>query len=363
MIFLALRCDSLTVTGNTRPTLYKPSSTDEFVLPQDGDILEYITLDPAFLLADKVCGFPIYLYHPGRDRFVLFKSDGTKISQDTLEILSKGGRRPVFVPRANSYELNHYLSENLTKIVEDPNVQVEEKTQKFHTMAQMVMKSLFESPPDMDSFLVTSKNVSDSIAMLLTTEPQAILLLNNLRSYDYYTYSHSMNVCVLSVGLFQEIQKKCTPDHVRDLSRGVLLHDIGKCDIPTELTNKRGPLSEAEWEIMRSHTTKGFQRLMDDSEMTDDTRYVALYHHEAVDGSGYPTGKKNDQLPLTSRICKVVDVYDALTSKRSYKDGMTPFEALQIMTKEMKSKLDQDILKEFVLFLQKMGKLRVRRAG
>ncbi len=344
-------------------TLFKPSSSDEFILPQSVEASKYIPLDTQYLVADKACGFPIYLFHPGRSRFVLFKSEGTKINQETLDILSKGGRRPVFVPRNNSYELNQYLSENLSKIVENPELEIEEKTQKFHTMALTVMQSLFESPPDMDTFLVTSKNVSDSIATLLTSEPQSFLLLNNLRSYDYYTYSHSMNVCVLSVGLFQEIQKKSTPEEIQDLSRGVLLHDIGKCDIPPELTNKKGPLNEAEWEIMRSHTTKGFERLLDDSDMTDETRHVALYHHEAVDGTGYPTGRKKETIPLTSRICKVVDVYDALTSRRSYKDGMTPFQALQIMTEEMKSKLDQGILKEFILFLQKMGKLRVRKVG
>ncbi len=353
----------MTPKGQTKPTLYKPLKTDEFILPHGGEASNYIPLDPQYLKADKVCGFPIYLYHPGRNRFVLFKSGDSQINQETWDILSKGGRRPVFVPVNNSFKLNQYLSENLTQIVEDPQLPIEEKTQKFHTMAQVVMKSLFESPPDMNSFLVTAKNVSDSVANLITAEPQSIMLLNNLRSYDYYTYSHSMNVCVLSVGLFQEIQKEINPDRIQDLTRGVLLHDIGKCDIPNELTNKRGPLTESEWEIMRLHTVKGHERLQDDSQLTDDSRFVALYHHEALDGSGYPAGIKKEQIPLTSRICKVVDVYDALTSQRSYKDRIPPFEALKIIEKEMKCKVDRDILKEFVLFLQKMGKLRVRQAS
>jgi len=318
-------------------------------------------LDPKLLRADKACDFPIYVFPPDRDHFILFKAEHLPIRQDQLDLLTQEGRRPVFIPRKNSYELNQYLSENLIQLIEEPNMPLVEKTQKFHAMASTVMKSLFESPPDIKTFVKSAKNVSDSIAALIIAEPQAILQLNRLRSYDYYTYSHSMNVTVLSVGLFQEIHKEHGPEQIRDLTRGVLLHDIGKCDIPTELTNKPGPLSNAEWFIMRSHTVKGHERLLDDTDLSVDSRYVALYHHEALDGSGYPTGIKKEEIPLTSRICKVVDVYDALTSRRPYKDGMPPFDALQLMTKEMSNKVDLDILKEFILFLEKMGKLTVRR--
>lgn len=343
-------------------TLYVPSAHDEFQMPDSPEAYKYIPLDPKYLHPSGACEFSIYVYHPGRNRFVMFKKEDASIQKDQIDTLTKGGRQPIFVPHEYSYQLNEYLSENLSEIVDDPNLPLEEKTEKFHTMATSVMKGLFENPPDNETFVRTAKNVSDATSELIVHGPKAISQLNALRSYDYYTYSHSMNVTVLSLGLYQELVPNATMEQIKDLTRGVLLHDIGKRDVPTELTNKRGPLTESEWDVMRSHTTKGYERLDSDKDLSDDSRYVSLYHHEAVDGTGYPTKIKISEIPFTSRVCKVCDVYDALTSRRSYKNGMKPFETLQIMQQEMKTKIDQDILKQFIMFLQKMGKLNVRKA-
>ncbi|MEW6236797.1 MAG: HD-GYP domain-containing protein [Candidatus Omnitrophota bacterium] len=336
---------------------YSPSDADEFPLPSTPESHLYIPVDPGFLSVDKMASFPIYVYHPGRERFVLFKNEESAIKQEQLAMLSKGGRKPVFVPKTSSYELNEYLSQDLSAIVDDPNLPVKEKTQKFHAIASTVMQSLFDSPPDMKMFVATAKNISDSMARLVVGDSKSILELNLLRSYDYYTYSHSMNVCVLSLGLYMDLTPGAASADLHDLSRGLLLHDVGKCDIPNELTNKRGPLNKDEWEVMRSHPVKGFDRLEADDSLSSESRLISLHHHESADGSGYPAKMKHEQIPLTTRICKVVDVYDALTSRRSYKDGMPPFNALNLMMKEMKREFDQDILKAFILFLRKMGKL------
>lgn len=341
-----------------KQTFYQSFDTDEFPLPQTPDSNDFIPLDPGLVTPNKVADFPIFVFIPQKQRFVLFKSESASIKEEQLQYLSKGGRKPVFVPKENVHELNHFLSEDLNQIVNDPELPVAEKSQKFHNMANVVMKSLFESPPDMSRFLETAENVSNSLASLVQTDSRSILELYQLRSYDYYTYSHSMNVCVLCMGLFMDMFSNPSPEELEDLSRGVLLHDIGKCDIPTELTNKKGPLNEHEWAIMRSHTEKGFKRLRKDEDLTKDSRLISLYHHEATDGTGYPHGIEVKEIPFTSRLCKVVDVFDALTSKRSYKNGMTPYQALELMTVEMKNKIDQDLLKQFILFLDKMGKLR-----
>lgn len=317
----------------------------------------YIALEPDYLYPDKACDFPIYLYNEKHKRYVLYKSEDAPIQQDQLDALSHEGTRAVYVPQTYSFQVNRFIAENLTGIVENPHLPLEQKTEKFHAIASTVMKSLFESPPDKKKFVETSKQVGDSLAALIVQGPEAVYHLNQLRSYDYYTYSHSMNVCAISVGLYCYLHPGAAKEKIMDLTRGVLLHDIGKCDIPPELTNKPGPLTDEEWEIMRSHTVKGFESLEVDSNLSEDSRLVALYHHETMDGNGYPEKLKGDQIPLTSRICKVVDIYDALTSRRSYKDGQSPFEALAWMRGSMKLKVDQDILKELILFLKEMGKL------
>lgn len=352
--------------GKHKPPPVPQRYLDSVIASQDGLNLppreiyqDYIVLDPRFLYSNQVTHFPLYLYDDQSRQFTLFKEEDDPIQQEKLDELMKGGRRPVFISKKNAAQFTQFLSEGLTQIVDDRLLSVEEKTNRFSTLATSVMQSLFESPPDGEEFIATAKNVSDALAQLICTEPSSIAQLNGLRSYDYNTYSHSLNVCVLGIGLFQQIEFNAPHFRIQDLTRGLLLHDIGKCDIPHELTNKPGALSEEEWQIMRTHPRKGYERLESDRGLSPDAHQVALFHHEAVDGSGYPQGLTQDSIPFTSRLCKVVDVYDALTSNRSYKSRLSPFDSLQLMMGSMQKQIDMDILKRFMLFLHSMGKIQL----
>lgn len=337
------------------------TAADLSVIPKNEESFNYISLDPRYLRPDIPLEFPIYIFHREDNKYLLLKQKGLPIDHDRLELLTKDNIKPVYVHRDDINTLNQYLSTSLSTLLEDSSLPLEEKTEKFQAIATMAMKGLFESPPDMPTFISTAKNVSDSVSKLIVTEPKAVMHLNRLRTYDYYTYSHSLNVTVLSVALFNDMNPGISTQKIEDLTRGVLLHDIGKCDIPNEILNKCGPLNEQEWDIMKTHTTNGYERLKEDKALSEDSRQVALFHHEAIDGTGYPLKLSGTNIPFTSRICKVVDVYDALSSKRSYKSRMIPFNALQVMTKEMNTKLDKVIMRQLILFLEKMNKLNVRR--
>ncbi len=318
---------------------------------------DYISIETKYFNAGQVTDFPLYLYVPGKHQYVLFKGASSPIKQEQMDQLHESGRERLFVPKTNAKELTQFLSGNLSQIIDNPSLPIEEKTKQFHTLASSVMQDLFETSPDSPEFFSTAQNVSDSMANLISSEPKAISELYRLRQYDYYTFSHCMNVCVIGVGLYQKIQSEVPFVQRHDLTRGLLLHDIGKCDIPNEIINKNGKLSDEEWAIMKSHPEKGFDLLAADKELSEDSRSVALHHHEAFDGSGYPHGLKDFKIPMTSRICKIVDVFDALTTKRSYKPAMPAFEALNFMIKKMKGQLDKEILQKFVLFLQHIGQL------
>lgn len=317
----------------------------------------YICIETKHFKAGDATEFPLYIHNPSNNQFVLFKNENSQIRQAQLDQLHESGRLKLFVPKENAKQLAHFLSGNLSQIVDNPSLPVEEKTRQFHTLASTVMQDLFATSPDSPEFFSTAQNVSDSMANLISGEPKAIAELYRLRQYDYYTFSHSMNVCVFGIGLYQKIKSDIPLVRIQDLTRGLLLHDIGKCNIPSEIINKNGKLTEEEWTIMRSHPQIGYDLLAADEALSADSRSVALHHHEALDGSGYPSGLKGDQIPLTSRICKIVDVFDALTSKRSYKPAMPAFEALNLMIKKMMNQLDQAILQKLILFLHHIGQL------
>jgi diguanylate cyclase (GGDEF)-like protein/putative nucleotidyltransferase with HDIG domain len=115
---------------------------------------------------------------------------------------------------------------------------------------------------------------------------------------------------------------------------GALLHDVGKIVIPAEVLNKPGRLDEAEWEAMRSHTTAGAAMLAD-IDFPWDVRPMIVSHHERWDGSGYPHGLAGEAIPVVARMLTVADVYDALTSVRSYKRALTHEEAMAIMRSDV----------------------------
>ncbi|OGP18717.1 MAG: hypothetical protein A2054_09895 [Deltaproteobacteria bacterium GWA2_55_10] len=126
------------------------------------------------------------------------------------------------------------------------------------------------------------------------------------------------------------------------------MHDVGKIGIPDSILLKPGSLTDAEFEIMRTHTTIGAEILKDsDSEILDTAREIALTHHERWDGEGYPRGLKGEEIPLSGRIVNVVDIYDAIRSPRPYKEGLDHETACKIILGHPE-RFDPVILKAFV---------------
>jgi len=144
-------------------------------------------------------------------------------------------------------------------------------------------------------------------------------------------------------------------DELEHFGYSSMLHDVGKVGIPDSILKKPGPLDEAEWAIMRTHTTKGSE-LLGDREFFKVAREIAQHHHERVDGKGYPDGLEGDTIPLSARIAAVVDVFDALTSKRCYKEAWTIDQALDELNRMSEGHLDAQLV-EKMCALQRGGQL------
>jgi putative nucleotidyltransferase with HDIG domain len=159
--------------------------------------------------------------------------------------------------------------------------------------------------------------------------PDAIASLSRLKSFDEYTFFHSVNTCVLAVALGRRLRLE--RDHLQLLGTGALLHDIGKMAIPAEILNKAGKLSTCEYEIIKQHAMRGAEILSTTTGLREQAILPALEHHERVDGTGYPHRKSHEQLSMFGLISAVVDVYDAVTSDRVYHKAMVPHKALQFL--------------------------------
>lgn len=166
-------------------------------------------------------------------------------------------------------------------------------------------------------------------------------LMSALDARDRETEGHSMRVSQLTCLLGEKIG--LDSDQLKALERGALLHDIGKIGISDTILHKPGKLTKDEWKIMRMHPDIG-ARIVERIPFLQESMTVVRYHHERWDGSGYPLGIKGKEIPIQARIFATVDVFDALTSKRNYRDKSTPDEAIQYLREQSGILFDPDIV-------------------
>jgi putative two-component system response regulator len=164
-------------------------------------------------------------------------------------------------------------------------------------------------------------------------EAEAILftLAQTVEQRDQETGNHCHRLATLSVALGSAIG--LPESDLTALFRGGYLHDIGKVAIPDSILFKPGALDDEEWSIMRSHTWRG-ERICLPMRTLAPVLPIIRSHHERWDGSGYPDGLQGENIPLLARILQLADVYDALTSKRAYKEALAPQRALDILAEE-----------------------------
>jgi len=170
---------------------------------------------------------------------------------------------------------------------------------------------------------IKSYNLSESMRYQLS-------ILDRL---DVYTRKHSENVANLTCRICEYLH--CKKEFIIYCTICAYLHDIGKIFIPPSILQKNGPLTEQEYEKMKTHTTIGYNMCIKDPELKLFAN-GALYHHEALNGSGYPNGKTKKDIPYEGRIIRVADEFDAIVSKRQYKSHVGISDTLKMLIEETK---------------------------
>ena len=178
-----------------------------------------------------------------------------------------------------------------------------------------------------------------------------ISLGNAIAKRDSDTGDHNYRVTYYSIKIAQKLN--LSNEQIRSLIKGAFLHDIGKIAINDAILLKPAKLTDDEFEIMKTHTIKGVE-IVQNNPWLEDAKEVILYHHEKVDGSGYPNGLKADDIPYNARIFAVADVFDALTSKRPYKKPFSLEQSLNIIKKDTRTHFDKDVVKAFEEIYEEM---------
>lgn len=178
-------------------------------------------------------------------------------------------------------------------------------------------------------------------------------LIGSLSSHDFYTYDHSINVSMYCIQILKAVKPNANKEELTHAGLGGLLHDLGKVKIPTNILNSPGGLSDDQYEIIKTHPQLGLHLLLDNQDEIGDEIDVEVIarviaeHHENWNGKGYPTGLKENEIHILSRICTIADFFDAITTKRSYNEVLTISQAIDVMERFSGVKLDPKL---FALF-------------
>ncbi|MFH0702747.1 MAG: HD domain-containing phosphohydrolase [bacterium] len=240
----------------------------------------------------------------------------------------------------NSLEFESIISKNATTLL-------------VESTKDILKKVLKDKIPDI-SICITAR---DTILQEVKEKLEKIECISQLRVFDEYTFSHTINVSTISSAL--GITLGLSENDVKDLALGALLHDIGKMRIPKNILNKPDKLTPSEFELVKKHTTLGYQFIMEKMDLQDKIAKVALEHQEKYGGEGYPNGLKNKEISLFAQITSIADVYDALISKRVYKKAIFSKDALKIMLSEGSSSFNPYMLYKFVFLAKYKDKVNL----
>jgi putative nucleotidyltransferase with HDIG domain len=198
-----------------------------------------------------------------------------------------------------------------------------------------------EGKPDSSA----GRGIVDSLAQAVAQNRTALLALTALKDYDNYTFTHMVNVSILTMGQARGLG--IDGALLREFGLAALMHDIGKVKTPTDILNKPEKLDDREFEIMKRHTVEGAEILRRTPDMPTLAPIVAFEHHLRLDGSGYPEGVNRGQLNLATMLCGVADVYDAMRSQRHYQPAFPTDRILAVLKRNDGTQFDQNLVRRF----------------
>lgn len=313
----------------------------------DDDAMKLIPVDKRMLNLGIKIDFKLFSIHE-KSHMSLFLQSDTVIDEENKNKLQNVEK--VYTLESEKEKYNNFLELHLQSIVKDQTLSLDEKTDIIYEASTDLTKNLYDNPDALKNSSLTKNIVTPILDTILHNEDTVSSYLKIIE-YDYYTHTHSLNVSVYALCLGAQL--KLDEGTLISLGESALLHDIGKSKIDPEIVNKQGVLTNDEFEVMKDHPRIGYEVAktyhINDEDILDGIKH----HHEKADGQGYPDHLNGIHLGLFPRIICVCDVFDALTTKRSYKNAMSSYDALTLMKTHMYSHFDKPILHSFIKMLHK----------
>lgn len=262
---------------------------------------------------------------------VVYIGEGQELTREVIENLKN--------LQFNEINISVNSWDNVWKISKETRAQYEFCTETAKFLFQKVAD---ENIVDFEAF----KTIKSHVESNFKDNFKIIGCINLFKYADSYTYTHSINVALLSMLIGQWM--KYGEHMIESLIIAGLLHDIGKMKVDPNILNKPGKLTDSEFEEMKKHPCYSYELLQENKSISLDVKVGILMHHEKIDGSGYPYGVYSENINDIAKVLAVADVYDAMLSERPYKKKHSPFDVMQLMQEGVFGKLDTKILLTFL---------------
>lgn len=246
---------------------------------------------------------------------------GAELSAKTIGTLARLGYQYI------------YIQDELSADIEQPDLVTEEvRAQATNTVREAFKGAVQAQDSRFAKIGINFDAISDVAGNLVESilqNPELSIQIVDLKSYDQYTFQHSVNVAIMGVVLGKHLRFNF--GELKDLATGLLLHDLGNVTIPEAILQKPTKLTDDEFKYIYEHPRSGFELLRQCDRISAPAKIVALQHHERMNGTGYPKGLKGPDIHINSQIGAIVDAYDALTSDRNYRKRYLPHEAIEYL--------------------------------
>ncbi len=291
--------------------------------------------------------FDIFIYIDGKMINYLKTGDSLR-AEKVVSLHQKDSGETFFVALADKQIYRDYVKNAMNS----SQITNHEKAAILRESSISILEDLFETP-DVAAALAEAKPIVNELISFMENAPESIGNLISLSGHDFYTYNHSFDVSIYSLGLGQALgfDKKT----LEELGQSSIFHDVGKRNVSLDILCKRGPLDENEWVQMRMHPQFGLKILNEYTGISDAIKAACYEHHESWGGGGYPQDISAHEIHPFARIVALTDTYDAMTTQRSYNVPMKPTEALNLMKNKLSGRFDPEMLKAMYSVLFKMN--------
>lgn len=308
----------------------------------------YKPIDKRLITEGNQIDFNLFLTNETKTAMTLFLQSDTAVDGNAKVKLREV--ETLYINEEEEERYNAYVTRHLQSIAQNRDIPTEQKARLIYTKATEVIDAMFKNPESLEN-VKNAQPVVDNFIDIILHDYNAVESLMKITAHDYYTHTHSINVSIYTLSLGSHLGIKGRELEV--LGMAAILHDLGKSKIDYEIINKNGKLTDEEFAQMKDHPALGHEIALilniDDARILSGIRH----HHEKMEGGGYPDNLRGEEISQFARIIGVCDVFDALSTKRSYKDPMSSFEALHLMKQQMKGHLDMEIVDAFIKMLRK----------